>query len=486
MTLATQPVAGVSAETVEAVRAALASQATVANGDPALLAQATTQGISTATGIVGINLEAPSKKLFPVLSPLRNRFPRIAAAMGATAVQWRAITAINAANTKAGVGEGLRNSVVSTTEVDKSQAYKSFGLDDSVTFEAQWAGRGFEDVRAMATSNLLSATMVEEEKIILGGNVGAIGKPASLTAATSTATGGSLSNGTAYDFAVSALTLYGYLNGAQGNDGSADADDETDGRTGTATTGAGDEAIQLSWPAVRGAVAYNVYGSADGGTPFYIATVTDCKYTVLSVPGSGNVANTADQTADALSFDGVIPQIQAAASGAYFADLEGAALTGDNAGGIVEIDEMLKSLWDEARIGPTVILVNAQEAMNMLTKIAANGSTTTFRLSMSVGADGRVSGGMRLGSYLNKFTQQDIPIEIHPYLAPGTILALSERLPFPNNNVPNPFVVDVRAEYAQYDWALVQRKWEFGVYASECLKVYFPAGCGSIVGIGNG
>jgi hypothetical protein len=483
-------IAGVTQETVEAVRAALSSPHLQSVSDPAVLAKATTQGIDTSTGLVGINLEAPSKKLFPVLSPLRNRFARVASARGATAVTWKAITAINAVGVKAGVAEGVRNSVVSTTAVPKSQSYKSFGLDDSVTFEAQQAGRGFEDVRAMGSANLLSAVMVEEEKIILGGNVTAIGKPASVAFLDTAAdASGSLTAATAYDFAVSALTLYGFLNGADGRDTGVDSPDETDGRTGSHTTtasGAGSDAIIVTWPAVRGAVAYNVFVGSSGGTLYYHSTVTANKATVLALIGAGETPNSADQTADALSFDGVIPQMQASDGGGYFRDMAGGTLTGDNAGGIVEFDTMFKSLWDNSRIGPTVILVNSQEAQNALAKIAANGATTTFRLNATVGADGRISGGLRLGSYLNKFTQSDVPIDIHPYLAPGSILALSERLPFPNNNVPNPFEIDARQEYAQYDWALVQRKWEFGIYGSECLKVYFPAGCGSIVGVSNG
>lgn len=475
----------VNQQTVDAIRNALAGSVA---GD--LAKSATTQGISTSTGLVGINLESPAKNLFPVLSPLRNRFARKASATGATAVQWRAITAINATNVKAGVAEGNRNSVISTTEVDKTQAYKDFGLDDFVTYDAQDAARGFMDVRAESSANLLAAVMVEEEKIILGGNVTAIGKPASVTAADTAAdASGSLTAATTYDYAISALTLYGYLNGATGH-GSADSPDETDGRTGshaTTASGAGSDAIALTWPAVRGAVAYNVFAGTSGGTKYYIATVTANAYTLLALVGSGHVPNSADQTADTLSFDGLIPQMQVSGSGAYFKDMANATLTSDNAGGIVEIDAMLKFLWDNSRIGVTALLVNSQEAMNITSKIISGGSSTAMRWTQSVDANGNVTGGLVADSYLNKFTApRSIPILIHPYLAPGTILAISERLPFPRNNVSNPFELDVRREYTQYDWAPVARKWEYGVYGTECLKVYFPAGCGSIVGVKNG
>ena len=222
-------------------------------------------------------------------------------------------------------------------------------------------------------------------------------------------------------------------------------------------------------------------------TVHYVATVTVPAFTFKAVPsGSGNVPNSADQTADALSFDGLIPQIEVAGSGAYFKDLANATLTPDNAGGIVELDAMIQSIWDSARIGPSLILVNSQQARDMLAKIAANGSTTTLRLNAMVDASGIIRGGLVLGSYLNKYTQQDTPIMTHPYMPPGTILAIAERIPYQNNNVPNPFEVETLREYTQYDWALVQRKYEFGVYGTECLKVYFPAGCGVITGIKPG
>lgn len=506
--------AGVTADTLAAVAAALASPGAVTASDALLAKTATTQGISTTTGLVGYLLEAPAKNLFPVLSPLRNRFARHGAPVGATAVNWKAITAINAAKVKAGVAEGVRNTGVSTSEIDRTQTFKDFGLDDLVTFRAIDAGRGFEDVRAMSTANLLSAVMVEEEKILLGGNVTALGAVAFVDAGISdvgaATPAGPFTASTQYDFAVTALTSYGYLNGAAGHV-TADAADETAGQTLVATHSlAGSRtSVILSWTAKRGAVAYNVYAGAHSGTMYYLGTVTATKCTIVTTAGSTaatfvaatngqalicdalptaptGVPNTADQTADALSFDGVIPQIEAAAGNGYWKDALGLTLTGDNAGGIVEIDTMLQYLYDHSRIGPTVALVNSAQGKDMLAKVAANGTTTTLRLTAAVDASGVIRGGLKLGSYLNKFTGQDMDIMTHPYMAPGTIVALSERLPFPNNNVPNPFEVEVLREYTQYDWAMVQRRYEFGVYGTEALKCYFPAGCGVITGLNAG
>ncbi len=485
-----QPTAAVSQETLEATKAALADPQANAVVDDVIKKDATTQGISTGLGVVGVNLEAPSKKLFPILSPLRNRIPRVGAARGSTAVSWKAISAINAAGLSAGVAEGERNSFLSTSEIDRSATYKSIGFDDFTTFEAMQAGRGFEDVKAMSVTNTLSALMIAEEVMLLGGNVTDIGAPAN-GAAVDAGTGGPFTAATAYDIAVSALTLSGQRASADGNDGSDSAGESTPSTTIDHTTGGGQTAVTLSWDAVRGAVAYNVYIGADGGTLYYQFTTTKTSITIntsvlAALATSGNTPNTADLTGEALEFDGIIPQISAAGSGSYWLDLDGAALTTDNAGGIPEWDAALKSIYDTSRLGPTLIMVSTQEAENAIKKIAANGANTVMSLNASIGPNGEVSGGLQLTSYLNRYTQQKIPVMTHPFLPAGTTLMISERLPFPSNQVPNVFEVDVRQEYTQYEWALVKRRYEYGVYASEVLKVYFPAGCAVLTGIADG
>lgn len=116
-------------------------------------------GINIAENLVGINLEAPSKKLFPVYSPLRNRIPRIGSPVGANSVQWRRVTRINSANVWPGVAENTRN-VFNTTLTDTQLAsFATIGHDDFVGFEALARSKGFEDVRAMAALNLLYSVM---------------------------------------------------------------------------------------------------------------------------------------------------------------------------------------------------------------------------------------------------------------------------------------------------------------------------------------
>ena len=522
----------VSAESIAAVRAAMTNPRGVA-GDPEVIAKATTQGWSVGTGAVGLLLEPRLINLFPVLSPLRNWMSRHKAPNGASAVQWRAITGINVATLRPGVADRARNAVVSSAERDRTQTFKSFGYDDFVTFDAQDSAAGYYDLRAEASANLLAAVMATgEEPLILGGNVTALGRPAfvdgNITDGIAAAVVGPFTATNQYDFAVTALTQFGYQAGAAGHV-TGDALDETQAQTvvATHTMAATKTAPTLTWAAVRGAVAYNVYVAAThGGVLYYAATVTATKVTIVTAAGlvtfqatpatytaalygtptvvatlpvaPAGVPNTSDQTADALAFDGLIPQLElpaAAASpywdatvqyngGGYMFDMAGQQYTSDGGNGIVQLDVALKSLWDTSRIGPTRIYVNSQEAQDWGRLIVQAGAGVgSYRITQAVNADGSVTGGIVASSYRNKFTSpQNIPIEIHPYLAPGTVLILSERLPFPRANVANVFELEVLREYTQYDWASVQRSWDFGIYARECLKVYFPAGCGVIVG----
>ncbi|MFM9745967.1 hypothetical protein ACKI2C_51295, partial [Streptomyces brasiliscabiei] len=80
------------------------------------------------------------------------------------------ITGINTSNQRAGVAEGQRGGAIEQTTVERMAAYRGFGLENFVTFEADYAAKGFEDIKAQAVTQTLQATMIAEEMMILGGN----------------------------------------------------------------------------------------------------------------------------------------------------------------------------------------------------------------------------------------------------------------------------------------------------------------------------
>ena len=87
----------------------------------------------------------------------------------------------------------------------------TLGEEDTVTFEAEAAAQGFEDINATATLRILQKTMRKEETALLGGNTSlALGKPGTPTLSAS-GTGGTLPAPT-YSVIVVALTFEGYRN----------------------------------------------------------------------------------------------------------------------------------------------------------------------------------------------------------------------------------------------------------------------------------
>jgi hypothetical protein len=486
------PMGAITAETLELAKAAFGRGPTLVPGG---LQKA---GINLAENLVGINLEAPSKKLFPVYSPLRNRVSRKAAAFGATATSWKSVKKINSTKVLAQVAEKLRNASVTTLTEDRSATFKSFGLDDFVTHEALAASKGFEDVRAMSALQLLYAVMIAEEQLILGGNVTNIGAPAGVPATSVSAGPVNFGAGT-YSFKVTAITLDGHIIEASGRTAGVDSAGESLESTvsGAQIVGAA-EKVTVTWADVKGAVSYNVFAKLAADplwtlqTPRRVTTnswTNDAAY-VITVP----VPNVADKTGDALAFDGFIPQIQRNVDlpAAQYITKNNGVLTADGANGITEFDDLLAAMWNNFNLGPTMILVNAAQARDVTKKIISGSGTPVSRIMLQDG-ERNIVGSLYVGSYLNKFASSfaegfpnDIPIKIHPKLPPGTILFIVEQLPYPNNQVPNVWEIETRQEYTQYDFAMTDRSYPFGIYGQQVLKGYFSACHGVIKNIKEG
>ena len=171
-----------------------------------------TKSISTATGLVAYDLQAPAKNLYPFVTPIRNVMPRVGGGTG-TATNWRQVNAIIGSGFDAmgWVPEGQRSGQMSYSTSSKSATFVTIGEEDAATFEAISAGREFEDIQARMTFRLLQKMMLKEEMAILAGNASLmLGTPATPTLSAS-GSGATLPAGT-YFVKVVALTLEGYQN----------------------------------------------------------------------------------------------------------------------------------------------------------------------------------------------------------------------------------------------------------------------------------
>jgi hypothetical protein len=501
-----------SATSVDEVMGALKQAQSRPILDPRLptdLAKSTfTQNSSATSGLTFYDLEAGAKFLYPVLTPLRNIIPRVSGKGGIQA-NWRAVTAINTSGLRVGVSFGNRNAVQAIQTTDFTAAYKGIGIETNVDFEAQYAAQGFDDIRAIAGKTGMESLMIGEEQLILGGdNSVLLGQTPTPTLSAAT-TGGSLATAT-YSVICAALTLDGFINGTiaggvQGLISRTNADSSTDTFGGgvakqstnatVAVTGA-TGLVNATVAVVNGAIGYAWFWGAAGSE--VIGAITTINSVVITATATGTQTaaslGTADNSTNPLVFDGLLTQAYKSGSGSLiFAQATGAAgvgtpLTADGTGGIVEIDQVLKSMWDQFRLGPDTMWVSSQEALNISKKILSGGPDAAQRFFFN-SDQANIGGGIMVRTYLNRFSMAGgsvVDIKVHPNMPAGTILFTTKTLPYPLSNVSNVMQMRTRQDYYQIEWPLRARRYEYGIYADEVLQHYFPPSLAVIHNIANG
>lgn len=476
------------------------------------------KNVTLSTGLSAYDLQAPAKNLFPVITPLRNSLPRVQRQNPGDAARWRTIASVIGSGYDAmgWVPEGQRTASMSYTATPMVAPYVTLGEEDTVTFEAEAAAMGYEDVNSTATLRLLQKTMRKEEIALLGGNVSvALGTPAA-PVLSSLGTGATLPAAT-YSVIVVALAFEGYRNSSivsgvattkliTGNDGNTytlngGSSMRSANATQAVTLG---QTLSATVALVNGAVAYAWFVGAAGAESLQaITTINSATFAAPLLTGQ-QLASTisADNSRNAsLAFDGLLSVGFNPANNAYVQSLAtgqagaGTFLTSSGRGSVVEIDNMLVSMWNNYRISPTALYVNTQEQKNISAKCLTSASGPLLRYNVDAnGQNGSPYGISASGVvrwYYNPFSVDggfDIPIKVHPDLPPGTILALCERLPvwYQSNQVPNVAEVLTRRDYYRVDWPLRTRRREYGVYTEEVLAVYAPFGVGVLTNIGNG
>jgi hypothetical protein len=478
-----------------------------------LMKESLAKNVTISTGLTAYDLQAPAKNLYPTLTPLRNSLPRVARLNPGDAARWRSIFSVTGSGFDAmgWIPEGQRSASMSYQAVLEVAPYMTLGEEDTVTFEAEAAAQGFEDINATATLRILQKTMRKEETALLGGNTSLALGTAGAPTLTASGTGGTLPAAT-YSVIVVGLTFEGYRNSSlsggvattktiTGNDGNTytlngGSSMRSANATQAVTSG---QTLFATAPLINGAVAYAWYvGPAGSETLQAITTINSAAFNAPLTSGQQAASViTADNSRNAtLAFDGLLTvgfnpvnnsYVQALASGTAGT---GTFLTPSGRGSINEIDNMLMQMWNAYRLSPTVIYVNAQEQKNITAKCLTNASGPLVRYnvdaSQSAPYEFTASGVVRW--YYNPFTGVEIPMPVHPDLPPGTILAFCERLPvwYQSNEVPNVAEVLTRRDYYRVDWPIHTRRREFGVYTEEVLAVYAPFGVGILTNIGNG
>jgi hypothetical protein len=479
-------------------------------GDP--LSKATfSESNSPTSGLTYYDLETGAKFVYPMLTPLRNEIPRVSGKGGIQA-NWRAVTGINTTGLRIGVSGGNRGGVSAVATQDYSAAYKGIGIETSVDFEAQYAGMGFDDIKAIGAKIGLEACMLGEELLILGGNTSVpLGTTPTPSLAPSTSGGSLTAAASPYSVICVALSLDAIVNGSitggiQGGITRSNADGSSDtfggGAAGksanaTASISSGTSgSIAASVAPVTGAMGYAWFWGAAGSEVLGAITTINSLVIAANAAGTQTAASlgSSDNSTNALVFDGLLYQAFKSGSNAYVQYLatgtagSGSTLTGDGAGGVVEIDAALKNRWDNYRLSPDTMWVGSQVANDLSKKILAGNANAAQRFVFDAD-QGALGGGVMVRTYLNKFSMAGpkvLDIRVHPNMPAGALMMTARTLPYPLSNVGNVMQVRTRQDYYQIEWPPRARRYETGVYADEVLQHYFPPSMAVIANIAAG
>jgi hypothetical protein len=455
----------------------------------------------TASTVPGVYLIKLAKLMLPLYAGLTNRLPtQSPPGMASNQATWKAQLGFGALSQASmfRVAEAAVGVNPPTSFLTYNASYQDLSTNDNVTLKALAASKGYSDPMQISVIKAMSALLLGQEKVLLGGNAAAISAPASVTSTAGSV--GTLASGS-YVVGVTALTYEGWLSTAVG--GSAGVGESTATYASSVVLSSGSSNIVVTWPAVAGAVGYNVYlagSGSSGSTGLWNKTVLVDKANVTAASGSaGLAAPVADSTVNSYSMEGLLAWCEkstvysnATPSKVAVYDNAGAGLTTGN-GGITQIDYQLASAWSNWQIAPSLMVMSPNMNATLVGKLQALGAGNFYRIDVSQDRN-TVNGGLMVTGYVNKFapfadgTPRMIDVIPHPYMPDGTILLISETIPYPMGNESRGFVRDVLLPYTYFPLpsqssGTNQILYNYAITTSEVIECFNPSPQTAIVGI---
>jgi hypothetical protein len=480
----------------------------------ALAAQRTAMGsinkeitldVPLASSFAAFDLEAPSKLLTPRPTPLRNRIPRkkgvgtshrvkrilgyTGTGTGGVGQTWPGIT--ESTTTAFGSINFQRGPQITYAADDLILPYNSYSLSDAVSFDANFSGLGYQDLRQLSSTSTLYATMLMEERMMLMARGTASGYSGTLAAPTFT-----LASPVASGSQVALANTTYYVNvttdaGISGN-GFGESILGTEANTAVA---AGDVlTITVSTPVV-GALGYNIYvGTSTGAANLtYQGTLKGTgTFTIQGASAQGLTGNnapltttgaaasraTSNTSAYATGYDGILPTVLGPNTG-YNNAINGTFST-SNPG--AEYQTVFANLYQNVKADPDVVLMNGNDR-KQLSDAIKNGSTANYRLTINdPGTSGTTYGSIVTGLQ-NEVTGKAVDIMVHPWLNSGVSPVLSFTLPIPDTEVSDVWANFMVQDYMGIQWPVTQFQYEFSTYFRGTFFCTAPAWNGAVSGI---
>lgn len=470
-----------------------------------------------SSGFVPFDLVAPSRLIYPVYSPLRNKVPRVAGQ--GTSHRAKLVTAI------AGSQTGLPNQRISISEIPNGQSingnwplnlpaagaqsavdmnipYKFFGLSESLSWLAQFSGQGFEDISALANLVLLQEFMLGEEYTLLSGTSAALSVPATPTVVVRDATSSETAlSGLSTNIVFVVITALNYFG-------------ETVATTTAAQAASAEgKVIDVYISPVNGAYTYNVYcGVAASSQPandamwLTIANVGAHVTTIQgTIPSSGTNPPTVDSgTSSANDYEGWLSVLDGHAGGkAGGASVYPTGFTGSYINKTVGetlshtvLFTALQAMWNGAagangntsttggfRADPAELVVEGSDSARLADEVISAGAATNYRLFLTQNDIGSITTGGAVSEIQNPITRSIVRIVVHPWLTQGTAFLNSYTLPMSWSNVSNVWENVMVQDYLSINWPVIDASFRYSIYMFGSLVNYAPQYGGVLQGL---
>jgi len=456
-----------------------------------------------STSFAAFDLEAPAKLLTPRPTPLRNRIPRkkgvgtshrvkrilgyTGTGTGGVGNTWPGIT--ETTTTSFGSIAYERGPKISYAADDLVLPYNSYSLSDSVSFDANFSGMGYQDLRQLSSTSTLYATMLMEERMMLMARGTASGYAGALSAPTVTITKPSAGTG---QVAIADNTYYVYFTADAGISGSGFGESVL---TTVSSQTTSSQVLKFAITPVAGALGYNVYvgtttgaanakyqGTIKGTTGYLVgAGSTSAGDTLVYSTSSSILASRAssDTSAYATGYDGILPTVLGSNSG--YNNTINTTFSTSNPG--AEYQTVFAKLYDSVKADPDLVLLNGNDR-KQLSDAIKSGSTANYRLNITnPGENGGNTYGSIVTGLQNEVTGKAVDLEVHPWLPQGVSPVLSFTLPIPDTEVSDVWSNFMVQDYMGIQWPVTQFAYEFSTYFRGTFFCTAPAWNGAVSGI---
>src|ERR1017187_2220551 len=391
---------------------------------------------NTAPSLTPFDLENPSHLIYWFETPLRAKISREPGK--GTSHRTKVITGVSGSQTGGADGNIIDISFAETTSFasypaslpgsglqagdDVNINYKFMGLSESLSWLAQFAGVGFEDISSLANLVLMQEFQFGEEYLNIAGTATALKAPTHTSTARAATASEAACTGVTTDVWV-AVTAVNYYGETVSSTIASCAWSATDVIDVVITPGANDAVQQ-----------YRVYAGTTSTSPgrtgmFLVAQSGATKVTIQgALPTAGSVPPSVDTgTASANRWEGILSVMsgKAAANSVYPAGFQGGYFNGavQDVLNLNVINKALQGVYNGPgafRASPEELFCDGIDATNLSADVAKNGSGTNYQLLIEQGQMAGVIHGTAVSQLVNPITRRLLNVTVHPGWLQGT------------------------------------------------------------------